>query len=140
MSVTPETLLAEARKARALAYAPYSGFPVGAALLTEDGTLFTGCNIESKSYGATVCAERTALFSAVAAGHRRFQALAVVGYPEGGAADTCFPCGICRETLSEFCKPDFTVILETPEGTPVAYSLEDLLPHAFLLPETEVQP
>ena len=124
-----------ALRARRKAYAPYSRYLVGAALLCEDGTVFTGCNIENASYGATICAERTALFSAVAAGQRHFAALAIVSGPEG-ADETDLPwpspCGICRQALREFVNPaDFEVILARSEREYRVLTLEQLLPESF---------
>lgn len=122
-------LLAAARQAREAAYAPYSGFKVGAAVLTADGHIFTGCNIENASFGATVCAERVAIFTAVAAGQRQIKALAVI-------ADTpqpVSPCGLCRQVLAEF-SPDCQVIMANLAGEYQILTLEQLLPSAFKLP------
>lgn len=129
---TAEMLLDRAREARNLSYSPYSGFRVGAALICEDGEIFLGCNIENVSFGATNCAERTAVFSAVASGHRKFLAIAV-------AADDglIVPCGICRQVLSEFA-PDITVICGKKDGYEM-YKLEKLLPHDFDHFESEVK-
>jgi cytidine deaminase len=119
-------LVEQAVAARRLAYAPYSGFPVGAALLAKDGRLFTGCNVENASYGLTMCAERVALFKAISAGAREFQALAVAG---GGAP--CAPCGACRQVLAEF-SPHLVVLMADGEGKQVErLSLGELLPRAF---------
>ena len=124
-------LIAEAAGAARRAYAPYSGFSVGAALLLRDGRVFTGCNIENASYSVTVCAERVALFSAVAHGARDFAAIAVVGSSDGDFTRPCPPCGVCRQALAEFCDPDsFTVILA--DGDEVReLALCELLPHSF---------
>lgn len=121
-------LLQRAREARSNAYAPYSRFPVGAALLTSDGSVFTGCNIENAAYGLTNCAERVALGKAVSEGERAFHAIAVVG-PQDDLP--CAPCGSCRQVLHEF-GPDLLVI--TPggaEGEPLVTPLRELLPGAF---------
>ncbi|MBW3572644.1 MAG: cytidine deaminase [Gemmatimonadetes bacterium] len=121
-------LLARARQARANAYAPYSRFPVGAALLAADGRVFTGCNVENASYGLGNCAERVAIGKAVSEGAREFAAIAVTG-PEDGTA--CAPCGACRQVLSEF-GPDLPVV--TPSGNAEGYqltSMGQLLPGAF---------
>src|SRR5215218_659008 len=126
--VTAEQLLVAAREAATRAYAPYSQFPVGAALLTDDGTVITGCNVENASYGLTVCAERTAVFSAAAAGHRTLVAVAVTA-PRLAAVT---PCGACRQVLNEF-KPrdrELIVILDGLAG-PEQVPLEALLPRAF---------
>lgn len=109
------------------AYVPYSGFPVGAALLCADGTVFTGCNIENASYGATLCAERTAVAKAVSGGHRDdFVKLAVVGNSD----DFCWPCGICRQVLFEFA-PELELVVGNREGALTTLTLSDLLPRAF---------
>ena len=125
-------LLDAAYAARKNAYAPYSQFLVGAALLAEDGRVFVGCNVENGSYGATLCAERVAVGSAIAAGARAFSAIAVVGGKAGEATVTCMPCGICRQVLSAVCKPSLFVVLEE-NGAPLIYTLGELLPHAFSL-------
>jgi len=121
-------LLDAAEAARARAHAPYSGFRVGAALLCEDGSLQTGCNVENASYGATICAERVAVGAAIAAGHRRFQAIAIAG-PAGVALS---PCGICRQVLSEF-SPDgaLRVVMRAADGSAHEATLAALLPNAF---------
>ncbi len=109
------------------AYVPYSHFPVGAALLCKDGSVFTGCNIETAAYGSTLCAERTALVKAVSEGHRDdWDALAVVG----NSADYCWPCGACRQMLFEFC-PDLTVLVGRGDGDYVTLPLKKLLPYGF---------
>ena len=113
------------------AYVPYSGYSVGAALLTKDGTVYTGCNIENASYTPTVCAERTAVFKAVSEGKRTFAAIAVAGGREGAVDGSSLPCGVCRQVLSEFCPPDFSVLIVEKEGKYREYRLDELLPHAF---------
>lgn len=120
-----EDLLDKARKAMASAYAPYSGFSVGAALLAEDGTVWTGCNVENASYGLTVCAERVAVFAAVAGGRRTFASLALVST----ADEAVPPCGACLQVLSEFA-PGLRVVSQG-RGQPVEWSLDDLLPERF---------
>ena len=126
-----QSLLETAHAARRRAYAPYSEFLVGAALLARDGRVYVGCNIENASFGGTVCAERVAIGTAVADGVRDFLAIAVVGGPaRTGTEEPCVPCGICRQVLSEFCSPDFSVILEGREGVSV-HSLASLLPSSF---------
>ncbi len=114
------------------AYAPYSHFHVGAALLCADGTVFTGCNVENASYPVCFCAERTAIAKAVSEGRRAFTAICIVGGPGGAIQDYCPPCGTCRQAMAEFCDPaGFTVILaKSPEEYRV-YSLEELLPLSF---------
>ena len=130
-------LLAEAMKARENSYCPYSGFAVGAALLTKDGTVYRGCNVENSSYGATNCAERTALFTAVADGRRRgdFVAIAIAGGPKDGELIPCPPCGICRQALSEFTDAaEFTVLWATgASGEYEEHTLAELLPLGFEL-------
>ena len=108
-----ETLIEEAFAARKMAYTPYSHFQVGAALLTEKGGIYRGCNIENAAYTPTNCAERTAFFKAVSEGERSFTAIAVVGGPEGASEfDWCAPCGVCRQVMKEFCHEDaFQIIL-----------------------------
>lgn len=108
-------------------YVPYSGFPVGAALLCADGTVFTGCNVENAAYGSTICAERTALVKAVSEGHRDdLERIAIVG----NSADYCWPCGPCRQMLYEF-NPDMTVLVARSDGAFVSLPLHELLPYGF---------
>lgn len=123
-------LAQKAREALENAYCPYSGYHVGAAILTADGKIYTGCNIENGSYGATNCAERTAVFKAVSEGEREFTAMAI--FAEEGSAPP-FPCGICRQVLSEFCSPDMPIIIFDGEKSVYNTSLEELLPFAFEL-------
>ncbi len=124
--MNPETLIQAARQALKHAQAPYSGYKVGAALLCAYGTIFPGCNVENASYGLTNCAERTAVFSAVAAGHTQFKAIAIAASEETAP----FPCGACRQVLAEFCGPDFRVHIATTTGHETV-ALGDLLPHSF---------
>ena len=125
------SLVTAARAAAARAYAPYSKYRVGAALLAADGTVFTGCNVENASYGLTNCAERTALFKAVSEGRRRFRALAIVG---GTARAPALPCGACRQALAEFCKADMPVaVAPLRAGDPVVRALSSYLPFSFSL-------
>lgn len=125
--MTNEKLLALAKEAQDNAYAPYSHYAVGAALLCADGRVYTGCNVENASYGATVCAERTAVCKAVSEGNRDFVKIAIVGSGEQPA----YPCGICRQTLAEFA-PALRVIVGQ-EKKIEEYALADLLPEAFML-------
>lgn len=120
-------------KGREQAYTPYSGFRVGAALLTRSGTVYLGCNIENASYGPTNCAERTAFFKAVSEGEREFEAIAIVGGPgEGRTGEMCAPCGVCRQVMTEFCDPKtFRIILENGGGKVRTFLLEELLPLGF---------
>ena len=124
--MTDAELIAAAREARGRAYVPYSRFPVGAAVLAEDGTLYTGCNIENASFGLTNCAERTAIYKMVSDGRRRFTTIAVIADTDG----PCSPCGACRQVLSEF-GPDARVILTNLKGDTWVGSVRDLLPGAF---------
>lgn len=125
------TLVDRALAAREKSYCPYSGFAVGAALLAADGTIYTGANIESASFTPTVCAERVAMFTAVHKGERNFTALAVVGGKSGAEVSAyCAPCGVCRQVLSEFCAPDFPVILFDGKSSKVI-PLSTLLPAGF---------
>jgi cytidine deaminase len=131
--ITPEELLKQAENAMHLAYAPYSNFKVGAALLCSDGTVFTGCNVENASYGVTNCAERTALFKAVSEGHTEFEAIAIVGGHDGNPEDFCFPCGTCRQALSEFVGGDFSFFFKNGEGETKECTMKELLPSSFNL-------
>jgi cytidine deaminase len=121
-----EALVAAAGEARERAYAPYSGFQVGAALLSDDGSRFTGANVENASYGLSMCAERTAVFHAVAQGVRRLQAVAVVASND----EPTWPCGACRQVLYEF-GPDLVVISEGKGGRREERTLAQLLPDSF---------
>ena len=129
-----KNLLCEsAVKARENAYSPYSQFCVGAALLCDDGSIYTGTNIENASYSATVCAERVAIFKAVSEGKRDFSAIALCGAEKGKEiSGRCFPCGVCRQVLSEFCKEDLKIYIVT-ENEIFEYTLSQLLPFAFEL-------
>ena len=120
-----EELLEIAKKARENAYAPYSEFKVGAAILTEDGKIFTGANVENASYGLSMCAERVAVFKAVSEGYRRFKAIAVVADTDGPVS----PCGACRQVLSEF--GDMDVIMGNMKGDVKVMKLSELLPESF---------
>lgn len=116
----------------AYSYAPYSNFKVGAALLTESGKLYTGCNIENAAYTPTNCAERTAFFKAVSEGERSFQAICVVGGKDGILTEYAAPCGVCRQVMMEFCDPDrFRIILATGKDQYEVFTLKELLPLGF---------
>ena len=129
-----QELVQAALAARENAYAPYSDFRVGAALLAENGKIYLGCNVENAAFGPTNCAERTAVFSAVCDGQRRFRMLAVAGGKNGEAIGACFPCGVCRQVLSEFCGPDFPVlVVSSDDGAYQKYTLQQLLPFHFTL-------
>ena len=119
-------LLRIAKEASLNAYVPYSGFPVGAALECEDGTVYTGCNVENAAYGDTICAERTAVVKAVSEGRRSFTRIAIYGEGKG----FCMPCGSCRQVLSEF-SPEMEVLCAKAGGAYVSYPLTRLMPYTF---------
>ena len=124
-------LLGKAIEAREGAYAPYSNFYVGAALLCADGEIITGANVENSSYGGAICAERVAITNAVTHGRRDFEAIAIVGALKGQSpTETCMPCGICRQFMCEFCSSDFKIVLADGENVKI-YTMGDLLPHSF---------
>lgn len=131
--MTNRELILEAKKAREHAYAPYSHFRVGAALLTKSGKVFKGCNIENAAYSPTNCAERTAFFRAVYEGEREFEKIAIVGGAEGTDADqTCAPCGVCRQVMMEFCNPEtFQIVLADGKDHELQLTLKELLPYGF---------
>jgi cytidine deaminase len=118
-------LIKKAIESRDKAYVPYSGFHVGAALITEDGSIYTGCNIEIASYSPTICAERTAIFKAISEGHKSIKKIAVIGDVEN-----TFPCGVCRQVIREFGK-DATIIVANSEDEYKEFTLEELLPNSF---------
>lgn len=127
-----QDLITAALTARGTAYAPYSHYTVGAALLVENGDLYCGCNIENASYGATNCAERTAFFKAVSEGWRGFTAIAIAGGMEGHEpVDYAYPCGICRQVMQEFCGPDFRIYVVKNKKDYREYTLSELLPCGF---------
>lgn len=124
-------LVKAAYEAQKMAYAPYSHWVVGAALLTAEGKIYKGCNIESATFSPTVCAERTAFFKAVSEGGRHFVAIAIVGNAEGtamGKADVCPPCGVCRQVMTEFCGGDFEIVLAKNYDDYAVYTLAELMP------------
>jgi len=122
-----KVLVSKALQAREKAYAPYSKFKVGAAVLTKDGEVYTGCNIENASYGATNCAERTAIFKAVSEGHTTIKAIAIVGIEN----DYTYPCGICRQVIAEFASEDVEIVLGKNENEYLVKTLDEILPGAF---------
>ncbi|MEG1448035.1 MAG: cytidine deaminase [Oscillospiraceae bacterium] len=127
-----KTLIEEAFDARLFSYSPYSNFMVGAALLGKNGALFTGCNIEGATFSPTNCAERTAFFKAISEGVREFEAICIVGGPRGSETfEYCFPCGVCRQVMSEFCDKDFKVIVAKTTDDYKVYSLGEILPFSF---------
>ncbi|MCD8391499.1 MAG: cytidine deaminase [Firmicutes bacterium] len=123
-----KTLLERAKRAAENSYSPYSGFKVGAALLLENGDVITGCNAENAAFSPSICAERAAVAAAVSAGYRHFKAIAI-----WGGKNPCYPCGVCRQTLAEFCGGDFEVILSGADGGIEIHKLTELLPFEFKL-------
>lgn len=113
------------------AYAPYSGYKVGAALLSKSGAVYTGCNIENASYSPTNCAERTAFFKAVSEGERNFSKIAIVGGKDGIVTDYFMPCGVCRQVMAEFCDDNFKIIVACNEDDFRVFPLSELLPFGF---------
>lgn len=128
-----EHLIEKAMQARELSYSPYSGYQVGAALLTEDGKIFTGCNIENAAYSPTNCAERTAFFKAVSEGERDFRAIAIVGGPrDEEITQYAYPCGVCRQVMMEFCDPKtFRIIVAKSKSEYEIRTLQEFLPNGF---------
>lgn len=125
-------LIEQAVGAMEYAYAPYSSFKVGAALLAKDGTIYQGCNIENAAYTPSNCAERTAFFKAVSDGVKEFKAICIVGGKEGVLTEFTAPCGVCRQVMMEFCDPkEFQVILATGAGDYQIFTLEELFPMGF---------
>ncbi len=126
-------LIKAALEARKMAYSPYSGFAVGAALLCPDGTVYTGCNIENSAFTPTNCAERTAFFKAVSEGKRDFVRIVVVGGNSDNATPVhyCPPCGVCRQVMKEFCSSDFEIIMAKSADNYKVMKLSELLPESF---------
>ena len=132
VDASAETLCALANEARKKSYSPYSGFKVGAALLTASGKIYVGCNIENAAYSPTVCAERVAIFKAVSEGETEFEAIAIAGGANDSPDGECPPCGVCRQVMAEFCHPDtFKVYLVKSDSDYMALSLGELLPYGF---------
>lgn len=135
MGLNEETIKSLAQKAidmRNFSYSPYSHFRVGAALLAKNGEVYGGCNIENSAYGPSNCAERTAIFKAVSEGVTDFEAIAIAGGPEEGIRDFCAPCGVCRQVMIEFCRPEeFMIILAKSSEEYKVYTLAELLPLSF---------
>ncbi|MCI5899965.1 MAG: cytidine deaminase [Hominisplanchenecus sp.] len=130
---TEEMLVREAYAAQERAYAPYSHFMVGAALLAENGRIYRGCNIENAAYSVSNCAERTAFFKAISEGERNFTAIAIAGNLEGKPGDYCPPCGVCRQMMSEFCGKDFIILMARSLTDWKTCTLGELLPESFSL-------
>lgn len=129
--MTEKELCLTAISAMKNSYSPYSGCKVGSALLAKSGKVYCGCNIENASYTPTVCAERTAFFKAISEGERDFVMIAVAGGKDGNINGAFPPCGVCRQVMSEFCSPDFTVLTVTGQDSYLKYTLSELLPLAF---------
>lgn len=129
--ISNQDLIREAIEARENAYTPYSHFCVGAALLSKDGRVFRGCNIENAGYTPSNCAERTAFFKAVSEGVREFEKIAIVAGPKDGQLITTAPCGVCRQVMMEFCEPDFPILLAKSPEEYEEWTLERLLPFGF---------
>ena len=128
-------LIETAVKAREMAYAPYSHYKVGAALLAKSGKIYTGCNVENASFTPTNCAERTAFFKAISEGDREFEMIAIVAGKDGEElSKNCTPCGVCRQVMTEFCDKDFKIILGTPDDFKVL-TLEEIMPYSFTATE-----
>ncbi len=131
IKLTDRELVALAKKAAENSYSPYSGFTVGAALLTKDNKVYLGCNIENAAFGPTNCAERTAFFKAISEGDRDFVKIAIVGGKNGSFSDFCTPCGVCRQVMAEFCSKDFIILLGKDGEEIKSFTLEELLPQSF---------
>lgn len=132
MKFSVTELIKTALDARNFSYVPYSGYSVGAALLGENGKVYSGCNIENAAYGPTNCAERTAFFKAVSEGEKSFKAIAVCGGKKGEKPVTyAYPCGVCRQVMKEFCRDDFQIIVAKSVEEYEIYTLAELLPHGF---------
>jgi cytidine deaminase len=130
--MTKEDLIKKAQQMRKYSYCPYSNFAVGAALLTDSGEVFTGCNIENASYPASCCAERTAIFKAISSDQTNFKAIAIVGGKKGETpTDFAYPCGVCRQVMSEFCDENFEIIVAISETNYKTFTLGELLPQSF---------
>ena len=121
----------KAKQMQKMSYAPYSGFNVGAALLSKDGRIFTGCNVENAAYSPGCCAERTAVFKAVSEGAKEFEAIAIAGGKDGKATDYCPPCGVCRQVLREFVSDDFKIILVKDDEESKIITFGELFPESF---------
>ncbi|MCR4633766.1 MAG: cytidine deaminase [Erysipelotrichaceae bacterium] len=134
-----EELIALAFEARENAYAPYSNWKVGAALLCKDGTVYKGCNIENSGFSSTVCAERTAFFKAISEGAYDFEKIAIVGGDaQRGSQGYCTPCGVCRQVMSEFCKPDeFKILCAKSESEYHEFTLREMLPECNFIAESD---
>ncbi len=118
-------------KAAEHSYSPYSNYRVGAALKTKSGKIFVGCNVENAAFSECICAERTAFVKALSEGERRFSVIAVVALKNGEIDKSCVPCGACRQVMSEFCTPDFEIVLVSSEDEYRVVKIEELIPNSF---------
>lgn len=133
-SMSKEELVKKAYEAQKFSYSPYSGFQVGAALLTKNGKVYTGCNIENAAFSPTNCAERTAFFKAVSEGEKEFEAIAIVGNKQGVLPEDwefCTPCGVCRQVMVEFVNPEEFLIFSGKGNEIKTFTLKELLPESF---------
>lgn len=128
-----DELIRKALEARKMSYSPYSGYKVGAALEAEDGTVYTGCNVENAAFGPSNCAERTAIFKAVSEGCRKWKRIVITGGKGEEPTDFAAPCGVCRQVMAEFCDGSFEIILAKNEKDFIVYTLSQLLPESFSL-------
>lgn len=128
-----DELIRKALEARKMSYSPYSGYKVGAALEAEDGTVYTGCNVENAAFGPSNCAERTAIFKAVSEGCRKWKRIVITGGKGEEPTDYAAPCGVCRQVMAEFCDGSFEIILAKNEKDFIVYTLSQLLPESFSL-------
>lgn len=131
-------LICFAIKAMQNSYAPYSNFNVGAALLTKNGKLYTGCNIENAAFTPSICAERTAFSKAVSEGEKEFSKIAIVGGKNSKIIDYTYPCGVCRQVMAEFCDKDFMVIIAKSENEYICKKLNELLPNMFTSQDIDI--
>ena len=129
--MTDKELVLKAIESMKNSYSPYSNFKVGAALLTESGKVYTGCNIENVAFGPSICAERVAFFKAISEGEKNFSKIAVVGGKDGIISSSTPPCGVCRQVMREFCNDDFEILIVRENGNYDKVLLKDLLPNSF---------
>ena len=129
--MTDNELILKAIESMKNSYSPYSNFKVGAALLTESGKVYTGCNIENVAFGPSICAERVAFFKAISEGEKNFSKIAVVGGKDGIISSSTPPCGVCRQVMREFCNDDFEILIVRENGNYDKVLLKDLLPNSF---------
>ena len=129
--MTDKELILKAIESMKISYSPYSNFKVGAALLSESGKVYTGCNIENVAFGPSICAERVAFFKAISEGEKNFSKIAVVGGKDGIISSSTPPCGVCRQVMREFCNDDFEILIVRENGNYDKVLLKDLLPNSF---------